>query len=185
MNKDEVLRYMRTSSKTKDEAILSLADEAIEKIESVSQPKTLLRVFDCAVGEEAVEIGGYAFKSKALAENLRGCKKAAVFGATLGIGVDRSIKLAVLENLSFGMALQAAAAEKIEEVCDGLEEEIKKQYGFKLRSRFSPGYYDLDISEQKKVFAMLELTKRIGITLSESLEMMPSKSVTAIIGIEN
>ncbi len=185
MNKQEVLRYMRTNSKTEDEAILSLADEAIEKIENGVQAKTLYRIFDCEVGEDTVEVNGFVFESKRLAENLSGCKRVVAFGATLGAECDRMINLSVLSNLSMGMALQAAAAQKIEEVCDSLEEEIKTQHGVSLRQRFSPGYFDLDITEQKKFFELLELTKRIGITLTDTCEMLPGKSVTAFIGIES
>lgn len=175
---------MRTNSKTEDEAILSLVDSAIEKVESEVQPKTLYRIFDCSVSENGVEIKGYTFKSKRLAENLKGCSRVVLFGATLGIACDRMINLSVLDNLSMGIALQAAAAQKIEEVCNNLEEEIKAQHKITLRQRFSPGYYDLDITEQKKVFELLELTKRIGITLTDTFEMLPAKSVTAFIGIE-
>ena len=184
MNKAEVLRYMRTNSKTDDKAILALADEAIERIEKGVNPKTLYRIFDCTVGEDTLEVNGYAFKSKRLAENLKGCKRVVAFGATLGAECDRLINRSILENLSMGMALQAAAAQKIEEVCDSLEEEIKMQNGVSLRQRFSPGYFDLDITEQKKFFELLELTKRIGITLTDTCEMLPSKSVTAFIGID-
>ena len=176
---------MRTNSKTEDEAILALADEAIEKIEKGTQPKTLYRIFECRVCGEAVEAGGFTFKSKRLAENLSGCKRVVLFGATLGIECDRMINLAVHENLSEGMALQAAAAQKIEEVCNSLEQSIISEHGVSLRQRFSPGYFDLDITEQKKVFELLELTKRIGITLTDTCEMLPSKSVTAFIGIED
>jgi len=176
---------MRTNSKTTDEKLLALADEAIEKVEKTVHPKTLCRVFDCRVTENETEVAGYVFKSVRLAENLRGCKRVALFGATLGIECDRMINLALADNLSLAIALQAAAAQKIEEVCDALEEDIKKQYGVTLRKRYSPGYFDLDISEQKKVFSILELTKRIGITLTDTCEMLPTKSVTAFIGIED
>ena len=175
---------MRTNSKTQDEKILALADEAIEMIEKGVQVKTLYRIFDCAVSENEVEIEGCVFKSQHLAKNLYGCKRVVIFGATLGLECDRMINLAATQNLSLAMALQAAAAQKIEEVCDCLEEEIKKEHKIKLRNRFSPGYYDLDITEQKKLFSLIELTKRIGITLSETCEMLPSKSVTAFIGID-
>ena len=185
MDKKEVLRYLRTNSKTEDEAILSLVDEAIEKVENKVHPKTLYRIFDCNICADEVEVKGFTFKSKRLADNLSGCKRLVLFGATLGIECDRMINLSLHENLSEGMALQAAAAQKIEEVCNSLEEEIKNEHGFSLRQRFSPGYFDLDITEQKKVFELLELTKRIGITLTQSCEMLPSKSVTAFIGIED
>ena len=184
MDKAEVLRYMRTNSKTRDDKILALVDEAIERLESGVKPKTLLRIFDCNIGECAVEVGGYIFESKRLAENLKGCRRLALFGATLGIEADRMINSASKDNLALAIALQAAAATMIEEVCDSLEKELKQQ-GICLRQRYSPGYFDLDISEQKKVFELLELTKRIGITLTDTYEMLPTKSVTAFCGIEN
>ena len=53
-----------------------------------------------------------------------------------------------------------------------------------LRQRYSPGDFDLDITEQRKIFALLDLTKRIGLTLSDTCQMIPTRSVTAIIGIE-
>ena len=36
----------------------------------------------------------------------------------------------------------------------------------------------------KKVFSLLELTKRIGLMLTDTCEMVPTKSVTAFIGID-
>ena len=184
MSKADILRYMRTSSKTDNEQILALADKAIEIIKETAVPKTLCRVFDCEVGEDTVTIDGVTFNSRRLAQNMSGCKKAAVFGATLGIAVDKRIKIASATDVALAMALQAAAADKIEEVCDNLEETIKAQYGVTLRQRYSPGYFDLDITEQKKFFSLLQLEKRIGLTLTDTCEMVPTKSVTAFIGME-
>ena len=185
MKKEEVLRYLRTSTKTEDESILALVDSACKKIENAAAPKTLYRIFDVSAKNGAVKLGGVAFESKKLCENLKGCKKAVLFGATLGTAVDREINKASSTDVALAMAEQAAAAAKIEEVCDGLEASIKATLGVSLRQRFSPGYYDLKIEEQKKVFALLELTKRTGITLTDTFEMLPTKSVTAFIGIED
>lgn len=185
MNKAEILRYMRTNSKTTDERILALVDHAVSQIESNVKPKTLYRIFDCRVDGNGVEIEGMYFKSQRLAQNLSGCRQVVLFGATLGTECDRLIKIASATDIATAMALQAAAASKIEEVCDSLEESIKAQHGVQLCQRYSPGYFDLDISEQKKVFQLLELTKRIGLTLTDTCEMVPTKSVTAFIGIKN
>ena len=184
MNKAEILRYMRTNSKTTDEKILALVDEAISVVESSVNPKTLYRIFDCIVTDDELVIGELHFKSKRLAENLNGCKRVVVFGATLGTECDRLIKTASATDIALAMAIQATAASKIEEVCDALEEDIKLQNNVSLRQRYSPGYFDLDITEQKKFFSLLELTKRIGLTLTQTCEMLPTKSVTAFIGIE-
>ena len=184
MNKKDILLYLRTNSKTENEQILKLVDEAAVTVERAAKPKTLYRIFDCTVTDGALIVDGVEFKSRRLAENLRGCKRVVIFGATLGVEIDRLIKSASSSDIAKAMAYQAAGATLIEEVCDALEEEIKKEYGVSLRQRYSPGYCDLDITEQKKLFSLIEITKRIGLTLTDSCEMVPTKSVTAFIGIE-
>lgn len=184
MNKADILRYMRVSSKTNDEKILALVDEAIEKINNTVMPKTLYKIFDCKVTDNQLVIGDNVFCSKKLAENLKGCTRVVMFGATLGVECDRLIKVASTTDVAMAMALQAVAADKIEEVCDDLEEKIKKEHNVTLRQRYSPGYFDLDITSQKTFFSMIDITKRIGLTLTDTCEMVPTKSVTAFIGID-
>ena len=175
---------MRTSSSLDDKRVNELVEKAAAAVEDGVFPKTLYRIFDCEVADDGVNIAGVTFKSKHLADNLNGCKRVVIFGATLGTECDRLINSAAATDVALAMAIQAAGACKIEEVCDELESAIIAEHKVKLRQRFSPGYYDLDISAQKKVFDLLELTKRIGITLTDTYEMLPTKSVTAFIGIE-
>ena len=175
---------MRTSSKTDNEQILALVDRAIDIIEQKAQPKSLYRIFDCTVTQNSTVVNGVEFESERLAQNLKDCKRLVMFGATLGAQIDREIRIASATDVALAMALQAAAADKIEEVCDNLEDTIKAQYGVTLRQRYSPGYFDLDITEQKKFFSLLQLEKRIGLTLTDTCEMVPTKSVTAFIGME-
>ncbi len=176
---------MRTSSKTDDPQILALVDRAIDIINSSVSPKSLYRIFDCTVTENSLIIGDTEFFSTRLAQNMSGCNRVVMFGATLGTECDRQIKVASTTDVALAMALQATAADKIEEVCDNLEEEIIKEHNVKLRQRYSPGYFDLDIKEQKKFFSLLELQKRIGLTLTDTYEMLPTKSVTAFIGVDD
>ena len=56
--------------------------------------------------------------------------------------------------------------------------------GYNAHARFSPGYGDVPISVQKEFLDSLDAGRRMGILLSESYLMSPSKSVTAIIGLE-
>ena len=84
------------------------------------------------------------------------------------------------------VVMQAAAAAMVEAYCNELNAGWKKEYLEKdlyLRPRFSPGYGDFPLSAQKEILDGLEAGKRIGITLTEGGLMMPSKSVTAVIGI--
>ena len=60
------------------------------------------------------------------------------------------------------------------------EEAVK---GNLLSPRYSPGYGDVPLSVQKDICRELDCAKTVGITLTESLLMIPEKSVTAVIGI--
>lgn len=184
MNKNEILRYLRTSSKTDDERLLSLIDDCCDEVNHTVTPRTLHRIFDCNVTDDSLIIGEYCFKSKRLADNLSGCRKVCIFGATLGTQCDRLLRIYSASDIARAMVLQACLASKIEEVCDALEDTLKAE-GLVLRQRYSPGYFDLDIIENKKIFELLELTKRIGLTITDTCQMVPTKSVTAFIGVED
>ncbi len=184
MNSAEILRYLRTSSKTDDERLLALIDSCCDEVNRCVNPKTLHRIFDCAADESSVKIGGYVFSSKRLADNLKGCSRVCVFGATLGTECDRLLRTYSSTDITKTAVLQACLASKIEEVCDSLEDKLRAE-GLTLRQRYSPGYFDLDISENKKIFELIDLTKRIGLAITDTCQMVPTKSVTAFIGIEN
>lgn len=184
MNRAEILRYLRTSSKIDDQRLLNLIDECCNEVNACVKPKTLHRIFDCQVTDDSLIIGDITFSSKRLANTVKGCGRVCIFGATLGTECDRLLRTYSATDMSRSVVLQACLASKIEEVCDSLEDTLKAE-GMCLRQRYSPGYFDLDINENRKIFEMLELTKRIGLTLTDTCQMVPTKSVTAIIGIEN
>ena len=74
----------------------------------------------------------------------------------------------------------------LEDYCDQVNEELRLEYekrGMFLRPRFSPGYGDFPLGCQPALLGGLEASKRVGITLTDSYLMMPSKSVTAVIGV--
>lgn len=161
-----------------------MIDSCCDEINRCVNPKTLHRIFDCAVDESSVKIGSFVFSSKRLADNLKGCSRVCVFGATLGTECDRLLRTYSSTDITKTAVLQACLASKIEEVCDSLEDKLRAE-GLTLRQRYSPGYFDLDISENKKIFELIDLTKRIGLAITDTCQMVPTKSVTAFIGIEN
>jgi cobalamin-dependent methionine synthase I len=81
------------------------------------------------------------------------------------------------------LIMQAIGTERVEALLDMLTEELKKEYG-KLRPRFSVGYGDAPLAAQREITARLDTARQIGVSLSDSLIMTPTKSVTAIIGID-
>ena len=133
-----------------------------------------------------LRIAGMEICSQSLARNLRGCENVYLMAATLGLGPDRLIARASVTHMSRAVTLQAAAAAMIESWCDEVNQRIIREAaeeGFYCRPRFSPGYGDFALEFQEDFAQILRLQKEIGVSLTESLLMMPSKSVTAIIGV--
>ncbi len=133
-----------------------------------------------------VSIDGLVIRSAKLAKNLKGCGSVYLMGATLGIEADRLIARASAKRMSDAVLYQAAAAAIIESYCDEVNENIRKEAGKRglyCRPRFSPGYGDFNLEYQKDVIRLLDASKKIGLTVTESLLLVPVKSVTAVIGV--
>ena len=160
--------------------------EAIAALEKESDPHHVYKTFPLEVEGNTVRIEGVTLESANLAKNLKGCTKAILFAATIGPACDRLVKRANLKSYTLMSCYQAAGAAAIEAYCDQLNgkiEEEAKAEGLYPRPRFSPGYGDLAIENQKTWFELLNITKNTGITLTDSYLMVPTKSVTAIIGL--
>lgn len=192
---EEVLRYAGIVKKNNAGGSM-LADE--EEMESIAREclsecseKLTYKVCFSAYEIERVEDGkldlGFAVtSSRSLAEHLENCEYVVVFGATIGLELDRLIAKYGRISPVKSLFLQAIGAERIESLCDMFNDEIRKAAaadGRDLVFRYSPGYGDLPLDMQKDIFAALDCQRKIGLTLNGSMLMSPSKSVTAIIGV--
>ena len=164
------------------ESLADLYEESLENYMSVAEPKAVIRKTSVSFGEDNEVIFDFgSVKSESLCKNLEGCKSAYVFAATVGIGVDRMMKrLSVLSEAEM-MVFSCIASSGVECWCDFVNEKLAENHT--LKPRFSPGYGGVSLEIQKDIFRFLEAEKMLGLTLTESLMMIPVKSVTAIVGI--
>ena len=170
INRREILRYALCREETQN--IAQMIDECLEEALSAMSYRVCWAEYDVP----------QAISSRNLAQNLSGCDRVIAFAATVGLGLDRLLMKYSRIAPSKAVILQAIGAERIESLCDAFEEELRAQ-GYSLRPRFSPGYGDLPLKAQKEIFAALNCTHHIGVTLNDSLLMTPTKSVTALIGL--
>lgn len=182
----EAVRYLGYGKNAVDDQTLRLIADSFESLRSAASKKSVYRIFDLEQPDAGtVRFGSLTVKSRNLGKNLRGCDKIVLFGATLGIGVDQLLSRTSKTDMAFTVVLQACAAALLEEYCDECQEQIRAQMeeeGRYLRPRFSPGYGDFPMECQRELTRMLDCARRIGLTVTESLMMAPSKSVTAVIG---
>ncbi len=177
----EVLRY--AGAKDADEGVMALLKDCLAEVGSKLKCMAVYGIFDVKCDGDVCDFGHFKVFSEKLAINLNGCEKAVVFACTVGIELDRLIAKYVRLSPSKALMLQAVGAERIEAVCDVLCALIEKEYGIALATRFSPGYGDVSLEVQKNIFDILGCPKRIGVTLTDGMLMIPSKSVTAFAGV--
>ena len=180
IDRGEIIRY---AGGGKDERELKkMLDECIAEALPLLSYRACYKIFDIKMDEDMLDLGFCKVESASLAKNLSGCKKIILFAATVGIGIDRLIMKYGKVSPSKGLIMQAIGAERIEAFCDAFCEKMREK-GYDTRPRFSPGYGDLPLEMQREIFKFLAPEKNIGLTLSSSCLMSPTKSVTAIIGI--
>lgn len=185
-DRKETLRYLGYRGQEIETQVMHLIEEAATELERSSTPKSIYREYECQVTPDKVKLGSLEIESKNLAVNLKGCERAVLLAATIGRAADFMIKKYSISNMAKAAVVQAAGAACIESYVDEVEAVIREDAGKRglyLRPRFSPGYGDFALDYQKEIFQILECNKRIGVTLTEGNLMMPSKSVTAIIGL--
>ncbi len=181
IDRGEVLRYAHAVSLS--DAENALLDECIAEVQAVLTPRVCYRVLPVKQQNDTVDFELTAIRSAQLLTALGNCKKAVIFAATLGIGLDRLI--AKYDRLSPAKALWIGSIgnERIEAVCDRFQAERAAEHG-KASVRYSPGYGDLPLTFQQEIFRILDCPRKIGLTLNDSLFMTPCKSVTAIFGVD-
>ncbi len=147
----------------------------ILKVESLANNQVLL--------ENNIHI-----KSAHIAKFLFGCQYAALIFATAGETIVNEIEADIHNSrITEALILDAAGSEiadlALEQVQNAVTTFVKK-FGLQLKNaRFSPGYGDFSLSNQKIFFKTLDMADH-ALTLSKTFQICPEKSVTAICGLQ-
>lgn len=171
----EILRY--AGCKGEDPEIVDLMRSCIKETQGKLTYKVCYRELSVSICRSVCDFGVFNLSSAGLSKNLTGCSEVIVFGATVGVEIDRLIAKYSRISPSRALMFQAIGAERIEALCNAFCAEHN------CPTRFSPGYGDLPLDIQKNIFNILDCGKHIGLFLNDSLLMSPSKSVTAFAGV--
>ncbi len=169
------LRVKEESSLAKD--LEHLAAEA----QTIGRPKALYRVsFIESKGDDFITVDGITLRSRVLRVNLDQVYRIFPYAVTCGTELDEWTKgmTDLLKSFAADAVKEAILYQAIHHVMDHL----KETYQLTQASRMSPGSLaDWPIDEQRPLFDLLGNTKDlIGISLTESLLMVPTKSVSGI-----
>lgn len=159
-----------------------------KRLAEIAEPRMVFSVFrldGASIAGIRLEDGTF-LRSAKLGRTLKDCDAVACFVGTLGVEVDEEInRLTCRNKLSDAFIVDAAASAGAEQLVDEFHKGMAKMFrsrGKGATLRFSPGYCDWAVTEQAKLFSLLE-TDLIGVELSESSLMNPRKSVSGVFGL--
>lgn len=168
--------------------VASLVDEYVENASQLIEPSysCVTRAIKSVCGPRVVIEGSVTFESEVIARLLEQCEQVAVFALTIGNHLEGTVgQLAEDGFVLQASVLDAIGSVAVESVADYVQDKVRRvsnSRGLSISQRFSPGYCDWELVQQKKVFQILG-SETAGIGLSEECLMLPRKSMSAIIGI--
>ena len=153
-----------------------------------SSPETDDLIFTCYTETEQTAQFNYLYKAyttppdflqkQPYADFLAGTTGVILCAVTIGAKPDRRIRQLTRTDLSKAIVLDACADAYLEARAD----EYEKTIADNLTYRFCPGYGGSSTDDLKHIFRLLR-PEKIGMTLSDSNFMLPSKSMAGIIVI--
>lgn len=189
IDKKEVLRYLGYKNQEMTPALDHLIDELRMELKTIARYKYTYKIVDLVrdqQGQISVKEGILPLQGENIQKHLAKDEKAVILAATLGFEVEKRLNYYSKTDLTRNLILDSCGTQMIEEVCDGIEEEVKESMGpgFYYTFRYSPGYGDYPIDVNNQLVLFLEGFKRIGLSVTDSHLLLPRKSVTAIMGIQ-
>lgn len=189
INHNEVLHYLGYKGQKADKNTEELIDECICELGDIAQPKHVHDLFDLTRVDGQIILKGsiLSFPGRDINRHLQQSVRCAVMAVTLGLEVDKRIAFYSKINLSKGIVMDACASAVVEALCEEVESKIgaqAAQEGLYIISRYSPGYGDFPLELQHEISSALDAYRKIGLSVTENSLLIPRKSVTAVIGLQ-
>jgi hypothetical protein len=185
LSQEEILREIGYRDTLPDDSVLAMINSLLTRLEKEARPRYLYFVSEGEIDGTSVHIQNQRLETGPVITRLLDRSSAfAVFVATAGnefeqIMQDCKAKGDILENYILDI-MGTTIAEK---AGDYLERMLEKELTELLHTnRFSPGYCNWHLMEQRKIFGLLG-NKPCGIALSDVCLMTTIKSISGIIGI--
>ncbi|MDL1958648.1 MAG: hypothetical protein LWX01_08795 [Deltaproteobacteria bacterium] len=139
------------------------------------------------IGKKSVSInGGTTFRSRKLTHALKDSDEIVCFVATVGSIIEDEIDgLMAQRRLSEAYVLDtmgSVAVENMVEQFHQCEEPLFLSENRSVTLRFSPGYCDWPLTDQKKLFGLFD-SEVTGVELLDSCLMQPRKSISGVFGL--
>ena len=165
---------------------MSIDADCLE-IQVFAEPRGIWQLYDYDATTGTIKMDSPScIVGEKIRKHLALAEKVVILAVTVGAAVESQIQEYFKQGkYSHSLLLDAAATTAVEQAADDMEKAIRQQVtplGYQMLWRFSPGYGDWDIHFQPEMLRLSQAAT-IGISLTESMMLLPRKSITAIIGL--
>ena len=189
VDRAEVLRYLGYRGQSLTDELDARLDNGIARCLELCQPAGVVRPFRIVGrdgGEIALEASALRLKGESIARHLDGALAVALLCVTLGLASERELARLALVNPLDQLVFDAAGSALVERAADAAEArvvELAANLGLYTNDRFAPGYGDLSLDVQEPLLDTLNAQRLMGVSLTPSHMLVPTKSETAVIGL--
>lgn len=186
LDKNEALRYMGHRGEDIDEQLDKLITKCEKEVLRCVKPRFVYKVCDISREEKGILVKdtNLFLTGNSIKKHLDGCDKAVLMAVTISADADRLIRIAQIRDMAEAVVIDSLCSVAVEQACDRAELIIKEENpGYYQTFRFGLGYGDLPISLQGQFLHVLNAPKQIGLNVSSTDMLTPTKSVTAVIGL--
>lgn len=199
VDRSEALRYLGYAGQNVDTVLMDRFENLAKTCETRTLPAYVWQVFEIDHTNTswlqnqphvepciALKQTPLVLKGIHINHHLYGATHVALLAATLGLNNERDLRAYNAISTVDGMIYSACASSLIEEAADRANAEIEDAAhacGLYTTWRFSPGYGDLPLDIQAEFVRTLQAQKALGLSVTPSNLLVPTKSITAIIGL--
>ncbi len=194
VDRNEMLRYLGYAGQKIEPDLERRIEAVVERLELSIEPRGVRRVFSVdasgldAEGNPCIRLAGTEIEldGRDIYRHLKDARLCAVIACTLGMDCERRLRTLASQRPVEAMVYDAACSAYVEAAVEQMDAQAKADAaaaGLNGNWRFSPGYGDCPLDAQPRILAALNATRLLGLTTTATNLLMPTKSVTAVIGL--
>lgn len=192
IRRNEVLRYMGYAGQPMTPELEQRVDTVIARCQKQQEPHGY---WEAHALRETTDEGRAAYNVQGtslvlygadIMDYLHGAVQCALLAVTMGMASERELRRLSQTDPLEGLIYDAACSDLVERGADRCEAQVvayAHNLGLYVGYRYGPGYGDFDVAVQPAFLDMLQTSKRLGLTATESNMLIPAKSITAVIGL--
>ena len=187
LRRREIYRYLRLEGNVPDAATSADVERNLKRLEGAISLRHVASLRPVTKEGDAIVFGDFSTTSAVLQKNMKTSEYALLFAMTLGPAVDRLISRLLITSKADAFITDACCTEYLESYanryCAHVREEAAQQ-GFIAHPRFSPGFADFGLEFQWPLIRSLQADKKMHIALTEGNMLVPTKTITALMGLD-